>query len=208
MNRYSVAAEGRQSCFARMLDVRGYVIAARAATASAPPGAALAMMLVFGVIALCLLPIWISFDLASTWEFTTGARDASEAVVYDLAARAEGILGMSVAALLAGLILTSFTLLPTLFELAFPTVNHPLLNMVLVASILFDFVTDWGKAWDTAAAWTQNPALHFVYTAAFCLFVSVGVQALLVVCVTVVLYAILALVRGPARDVQRVITLE
>jgi hypothetical protein len=154
------------------------------------------------------LPIWISFDLASTWDFTTGARNASEGVVYDLAAQAGNILGMSVAALLAGLILTSFTLLPTLFELAFPTVQHPLLNMVLVASIVFDYVTDWGKAWDTASSWAANPVLHFIYAAVFCLFVSVGVQALLVVCLTVVVYAALAIVRGPVQEVQRVITLE
>jgi len=202
------AAEGRQSFFARLLDVRGYVLAARASTSRATGGAALAMMLVFGIIALVLLPIWISFDLASTWDFTTGARNASEGVVYDLAGQAGSILGVSVAAALAGFVLTSFTLLPTLFELAFPTVNHPLLNMNLVASIVFDYITDWGKAWDTAGAWTDNPALHFIYAAAFCLFVSVGVQALLVVCITVVIYAALALVRGPGRDVQRIITLE
>lgn len=207
--RYPTPAEGQpSSCFARMLDVRGYVLAARAATVHTSPGAALAMMGVFGIIALVLLPLWITFDLASTWEFTTGARQVSEAAVYDLANRAGGILGMSVASALAGFVLTSFTLLPSLFELAFPTVQHPLLNMVLVFSIVFDYVTDWGKAWDTASAWATTPALQFLYTAGFCLFVSVGVQALLAVCVTVIIYAALAIIRGPTRDVQRVITLE
>lgn len=199
------SAEGRVSCFARLLDIRGYILAARAATARTSGGPALALLVIFGIIAVCLLPLWISFDLAATWDFTTGARNASEGVIYDLGDRAGSILGVSVGAALAGFIFTSFTLLPTLFELGFPSVNHPVLNLVLLASIIFDFITDYPKAWETADAWTDNPALHFLYAAAFCLFVSVVVQALLAICITVVIYAGLALVRGPVREVQTIV---
>lgn len=198
-------SEPRQSCVTRLLDIRMYIISARHATARLDAGPALFMLVVFSIIALCLLPVWITFDLASTWEFTTGARDASEGAIYDMGSRASGILGVSVAAALVGFIFTSFTLLPSLFELAFPSVQHPLLSMILLASITFDFITDYPKAWDVAGAWTQNPALHFVYAAAFCLFVSVVVQALLALCITIILYAGIAIVRGPVREVQTIV---
>ncbi len=197
--------EGRQSCVTRLLDIRYYVVSARGATARLESGPALFMLVVFGLIALCLLPIWMTFDLASTWEFTTGARDASAPALYSLGDRATGILGVSVASALVGAIFTSFTLLPSLFELAFPTVQHPLLNMILLSSVTFDYITDWGKAWEVAGGWTTNPALHFIYAAAFCGFVSVVVQALLALCVTIIIYAAIAIVRGPVRDVQTIV---
>lgn len=195
----------RASCFARLLDVRSYVMAARAGMAKADAGGALFMMAAFGVIALVLTPIWISFDLMSTWDFTTGLRTASEGVVGEMAARADGLLGMSVGALLAGMIFTGFTLLPSLFELAFPTVNHPLLNLLLLGSIVFDYVTDWGKAADVVSTWTNNPALGFFYTAVVCMFVSVGVQAVLVCCLTVIIFGVVSLMSGGAKRVQAVV---
>jgi hypothetical protein len=199
--------EPRQSCLARLLDVRGYVISARRAMLNVEPATALGMAIAFGLIALCLLPLWISYDLLSTWDFTTALRDGSQAVVEDAAARASGVLGMSVATLLAGVVLTSYTLLPSLFELAFPSVAHPLLSLVLWASIIFDFVTDWGKSWEVTSQWagTDSPLAHWIYSVLFCLFVSVGVQALLVICITVVLFAGWALVTGGARQAQAVI---
>jgi hypothetical protein len=197
--------EPRQSCVTRLLDIRMYIISARGATARLDAGPALFMLIIFGIIALCLAPVWITFDLASTWEFTTGARDASAPALYSLGDRATGILGVSVAAALVGFIFTSFTLLPSLFELAFPSVQHPLLSMLLLASITFDYVTDFPKAWEVASAWTQNPALHFIYAAAFCMFVSVVVQALLALCITIIIYAAIAIVRGPVREVQTIV---
>lgn len=195
----------RPSCFARLLDVRSYVLAARGAAGNAEPPAALAMLIVFSLICLALLPLWISFDLLSTWEFTTALRDTSADAVNDLAARAEGLLDLPVAALLSGVVFTSFTLLPTLFELAFPTVNHPLLNLILTVSIVFDYVTDWGKASELAARWVENPTLAFLATMGLTAFFSVLVQAVLVCCVTVVAYSALALLRGGARQVRGVI---
>lgn len=183
----------KQSCAARMLDVRGYVLAARGAMAGADPAAALGLVAVFLIIALCLLPLWLAYDLGSTWEFTTALRAGAAPVIEGAALDAGGMLGMSVASALAGVILTSITLLPSLFELAFPSVQHPLLNMVLWASIVFDYTTDWGKSWEVTAAWTDNPVIHALYAASFCLFVSVGVQALLVVCATVVIFGVLSL---------------
>ena len=197
--------EPRQSCAARLLDIRTYVIAARRSMIHAEPAAAMFMIAAFGLIALVLFPIWVSFDLLSTWDFTTGLREASEGVIYDSAAYADAMIGMSVGALLTGIVFTGFTLLPSLFELAFPTVSHPLLNMVLWASIVFDYITDWGKAASVAGTWTDNPLLAFIYTAVFCAFVSVGVQAILVLCITIVLFGIVALLRGPARQARAVV---
>lgn len=197
--------EPRSSCFARMLDVRSYVLAARRSMIAAEPAAALFMIAAFGLIALVLTPIWISFDLLSTWDFTTGLRLASEGVIYDAGGYADAVLGMSVGAMLVGIVFTGFTLLPSLFEVAFPTVSHPLLNVILLMSITFDFVTDWAKAATVTATWTDNPVLGFVATALFCAFVSVGVQAILVLCVTVVIFGCLALVRGPMRQARAVV---
>jgi hypothetical protein len=199
------AAEERGSCFARLLDVRTYVLAARVAMNRAEPAVALFMIFVFGLVALVLLPIWLTFDLASTWNFTTGLRDASAPIVNEMGYQAEGFLNLSVGALLAGAIFTGFTLLPSLFEVAFPSVNHPLLNLLLLCSIVFDYVTDWGKSAELVSTWSESGALRFVYTMAVCLFVSVGVQAVLVCCITVIIFGLMAVARGGARQVQAVI---
>jgi hypothetical protein len=195
----------RSSCLARMLDIRTYVLAARQGMGRADAGGALFMVAVFGVIALVLLPIWITFDLNSTWDFTTGLRNAAEPVVYDVTGQAEDLLQLSVGALLAGVIFTGFTLLPSLFELAFPTVNHPLLNLILLCSIVFDFVTDWGKSAELVASWTDNRTVAFFYTIGVCAFVSVFVQALLVCCLTVIIFGVLQILTGGARQAQAVV---
>jgi hypothetical protein len=197
----------RLSCLARLLDVRGYVLAARRSMAGTEPAAALAMAAGFGLIALCLFPLWVAYDLHSTWAFTTALRDGSAMVVEDATARAGGVLGMSVAALLAGVVLTSYTLLPSLFELVFPSVAHPLLNLVLWASIIFDYVTDWGASWEVTAQWAgpDSPLVHGAFAVLFCLFMSIGVQALLVVCLTVVVFAVISVAFGGARQARAVV---
>lgn len=186
----------RSSCLSKLLDVRSYVIAARRSSVNAEPAAALFMALIFGLIALALFPLWVTFDLMSTWDFTTAIRFASEDAIYDMAYQVEGWTNLSVGAALAGIVFTSFTLLPSLFELAFPAVSHPLLNLVLIVSVTFDYVVDWPKASALASQWTDNSMIAFVYSVALTAFLSVGVQALLVVAVTVVIFSLLALVRG------------
>lgn len=196
---------GNVSCFARMLDVRTYVMAARRGMANADAGGAMFMIVVFGLIALVLLPIWLTFDLGSTWEFTTGLRDAASPVINEMSYQAEGFLNLSIGAALAGVIFTGFTLLPSLFELAFPTINHPFLNLVLLCSIVFDYTTDWGKSAELTASWTDNKVVGFLYTIGVCAFVSVFVQALLAVCITVVIFGVLRLLAGGSRQVQAVV---
>lgn len=196
----------RPSCFARMLDIRSYVLAARRSMAGAEPSSTVFMVAVFGLIALCLLPLWIAFDLTSTWAFTTGLRAASTEAVGTVTRQLDGFLGLSVGAVLAGVILTSFTLLPSLFELAFPAVTHPLLNLVLTVSIIFDFITDWGKTWNLTAQWCENPTVHFFAAMVLTGFFSVGVQAVLVCSLTVVIFGVLNLMRGGARQAQTVIS--
>lgn len=187
----------KQSCVARLLDVRAFVVAARAGTAQAEPGALVLMVLGFGLISLMLLPVWVAYDLNSTWEFTTALRDGAAPVIEGAAYSSAGWLDVSIGMFLAGVILTSFTLLPSLFELCFPTASHPLLSLGLWASIIFDFTTDWGKAWETTAAWANgNVTLHYLYALLFCWFMSLLVQALLVICLTFVTFGIIGLVRS------------
>jgi hypothetical protein len=197
--------QARPSCVARLLDVRSYVIAARQSMRHAEPAAALFMIAVFGMISLVLTPIYLTFDLSSTWTFTTGLREATTPAISGITAQAEGILQMSIGALLTGTILTSFTLLPSLFELAFPTVNHPLLSLILWGSIVFDFITDWGKTWNLVGTWTANPALRFIISVPLCGFFSVLVQALLVICLTVVIFGVITLVSGGRRQAEAII---
>lgn len=198
-------AENRPSCFARLLDVRTYVLAARRALLHAEPAAALFMIFTFGLIGLVLTPLYLTFDLGSTWTFTTGLRDAAAPAVSEMTGAAEGWLQMSIGAALAGVILTSFTLLPSLFELAFPSVQHPLLSLILLCSIVFDFITDWGKTWELVASWTDNPVIHFLGAVGMCAFFSVGLQALLVLCITVIIFGIVALISGGRRTAEAVI---
>jgi hypothetical protein len=188
--------EPRPSCTARMLDIRTYVIAARNTMRHADPAAIMFMILVFGIIALVLTPIWLTFDLGSTWQFTTGLRVAATPAIGTTVATVEAALNITVGAVLTGAIFTGFTLLPSLFELAFPTVQHPLLSLVLLISIVFDYITDWSKAWELVGTWTANQTVRFLITVPLCAFFSTGVQALLVVCLTVVIYGVIALIRG------------
>ena len=190
---------------ARMLDTRSYVVAARRAMLTADATTALYMIATFGLIALLLTPLYLSYDLGSTWAFTTGLRAASTEAVGTVTGQIDGFLGLSVGALLAGVILTSFTFLPSLFELAFPAVTHPLLNLVLTVSIVFDYITDWGKTWDLVGTWIENPAWHFIVTMGACAFFSVGVQAVLACCITVIVFGLITLVRGGTRKAEAVI---
>lgn len=197
--------ESRASCFARLLDVRSYVMAARATMARAESASALFMIAAFGLIGALLLPIWISFDLGSTWSFTTGLRDTAAPVVNEMGYAVDGFLNLSIGAAMAGVILTSFTLMPSLFEIAFPTVNHPLLNLLLLCSIVFDYVTDWGKSADLVSTWSDNAAIRFLYTIVVCAFVSVFVQAVLVCCLTVIVFGVMALLRGGTKQARALI---
>ena len=192
----------RPSCFARMLDTRSYVVAARRAMLTADATTALYMIATFGLIALLLTPLYLSYDLGSTWAFTTALRDGAAPAVGDMTRQLDGLLSVSVGAALAGIILTAFTLLPSLFELAFPSIQHPLLNLVLIGSIVFDYITDWGKTWDLVGTWIETPAAHFIVTMGACAFFSVGVQAVLVFCLTVIGFGLFTLVRGGARKAE------
>ncbi|MBX0326956.1 hypothetical protein K2Z83_04575 [Oscillochloris sp. ZM17-4] len=194
-----------RSCVARLLDIRYFVLAARNSMRHAEPASALFMLFVFGLIALLLAPVYITFDLNSTWTFTTGLRTAAEPAISQMSAQTESLLQLSVGALLSGIILTSFTLLPSLFELAFPTVAHPLLSLILWLSIIFDYITDWQKSWDLVGTWVDNPTVRFLITVPLCAFFSIFVQALLVISITVVIFAVITLVSGGKRQAEAVI---
>jgi hypothetical protein len=198
-------SQPRQSCAAKLLDVRGYVIAARNGMQNAEPSTALFMIVVFGIIALVLTPIYLTFDLGSTWAFTTGVRDAATPAIGDTVALVERTLNITLGGILTGAIFTGFTLLPSLFELAFPTIAHPLLSIVLWISIVFDYITDWGKAWNLVGTWVENPVGRFLICVPLCAFLSVFVQALLVISLTVIIFGLIALVSGGKRQAEAII---
>jgi hypothetical protein len=201
MTVHGVVTEShRQSCLSRMLDIRGMIVAVRRSTQGMDNATALALIVVFTLIFLCLLPLYITFDLTSTWEFTTTIRAGAAPVIDGVTPRAQTLLGITLGDLLIGVVLTSFTLLPTLVELAFPSIDHPVVNMAVHWSLSFDYISDWPTSWATTGYWADNPVVRFIYTVLFNLFVSVGVQALLVICVTVILFCVLTIIRGgPSR---------
>lgn len=194
-----------QSCLAKLLDVRGIIFACRRGMQGVDNSTALAMILIFTLITLLLLPIWIAFDLNSTWSFTTTIREGAAPILDQATPQAQTLLGITLGSLLVGVILTGFTLLPTLFELAFPGINHPLVNMVLHASILFDYISDWPRSWETTAGWSANTPVRVLYTVFFNLFMSVGVQALIVICLTVIIFGVVTIIRGPLRPAKAVV---
>jgi hypothetical protein len=169
------------------------------------------MIIVFAIIGLCLAPVWTSYDLASTWSWATVVKEGSAAHIGAIgdyvdtkAPQGAMFLDMTMGQAITGLIVLGITLLPTLFELGFPSIRHPLLMLLLSGAILFDYITDFGSSWAATSGWagSDNSFIHFLWTAlVFNPFVSVGVQALLVVCVTVVVFGFVRLVRGASGPV-------
>jgi hypothetical protein len=198
--------QNRQSCFAAMLDIRNIIMAVRATMSSAETTVVIVMIIVFAIIGLCLAPLWTSYDLASTWSWATTVKDGSSAHIGAIGAYVETkapqgalLLDMTMGQIITGLIVLGITLLPTLFELGFPSIRHPLLMLLLSAAILFDYITDFGSSWAATSGWggADNWFIHFLWTALiFNPFVSVGVQALLVVCITVIIFGFIRLARG------------
>jgi hypothetical protein len=198
----------RQSCFAAMLDIRNIMLAVRAALANADSTVVIVLMVVFTIIGLCTLPVWTSYDLASTWSWATNVKESSAEhigaignYVDEQAPQGAMFLDMTMGQTITGLMVLGITLLPTLFELGFPSVRHPLLMMLLSGAILFDYITDFSSSWAATSGWAgaDNWFVHFLWTAlVFNPFVSVGAQAILVVCITVVVFGFVRLVRGAA----------
>jgi hypothetical protein len=203
-----MTTENRQSCFAAMLDIRNIIGAVRAALARADASVVIMLIIVFGIIGLCTLPIWTSYDLASTWSWATNVQLSSAdhigtigAYVQEKAPAGALVLDMTIGQAVTSLIVLGITLLPTLFELGFPSIRHPLLMLLLSGAILFDYITDFGSSWEATKGWggAGNWFVHFLWTAlVFNPFVSVGAQAILVVCVTVVTFGFVRLARGAA----------
>ena len=200
--------ENRQSCFAAMLDIRNFIVAVRASLASADSSVVIMLIVVFTIIGLCTLPIWTSYDLGSTWAWATNVQASSAAHIGAAGAFVDSkapagtlVLDMTLGQADTGLIVLGITLLPTLFELGFPSIRHPMLMLLLSGAILFDYITDFSSSWAATAGWAgcDNWFVHFLWTAlVFNPFVSVGAQAVLVVCVTVMVFGFVRLARGAA----------
>lgn len=208
---HSAAAGGRGSCFAQMLDVRSFIVAARAMVRSSDAAVVVALIVIFAIIGLCLTPIYATHDLHSTWTWATPIRNSAQPAIDDMSYAVDGyapagatIMYMTLGELVGALVLVGITLLPSLFEIGFPSLRHPLLMLVLTGSILFDYITDFEASWNATAGWAgaENWLVHFLWTAlVFNPFVSVGVQAILVICATVVIFGFIRLIAGAAEPI-------
>ncbi|GEM_PF-1647456 len=186
----------RRSCISTMLDLRGIVLAARQACANMEPAVALTLLVGSLLIFLCCLPIYWTWDLSSTWDFMTGMRDQAEPAFDGMQRQFERHAGNAAASVIVAFLATCFTLLPTFLELVFPSINHPLSNSAVHASIVFDYITDWPRAWSTTDGWTDNPVSHFIVCVGWTFFVSIFIQAIMVLCVTMFVFCVIGLLRG------------
>lgn len=204
----AMEGQGNPSCFARLLDIRFFIVAARRMVAECDATVTVVLIIIFAIIGLCLTPIYLTYDLASTWAWATPIRDGAQPKIDDMAYSFDQyapagamVFDMTLGQLVGALVLVGITLLPSLFEVGFPSMRHPLLLILLTAAILFDYVTDFESSWAATAGWSgaENWLVHFLWTAlVFNPFVSIGVQALLVVCSTVVIFGFVRLIGGAA----------
>lgn len=137
------------------------------------------LLLTFGALLFPLSWFLWTFDLGATWEWTTPWRasmlDSTSSVIAD-------------AGFFAAMLAWIFNLTPTMMELSFPKVARgiPAIALALKVSIIFDFVTDWPKMWQTMQdiAWFSqfHPSLAFLFrliaTMIGTLFVSMGLQVI------------------------------
>jgi hypothetical protein len=204
------AAPQRGSCFAQLLDIRNFIVAARRMVMETDAMVVVVLIIIFAIIGLALTPLYITHDLHSTWTWATPLRDAAQPKIDDLGYAVDGVVGnatimnMTMGQFMGALTLVALTLLPSLFEIAFPSLRHPLLMIVLSACILFDYITDWEASALATASWSgsDNAIVHFAWTALFNFFVSIGIQAILVMCITVVIFGFVRLIGGAAPAVM------
>lgn len=214
MTTAHTAQAERGSCLAQLLDIRGFIMAARRMMhETADLAVVIVLMIIFAVIGLSLSPTYATHDLASTWSWASPMADASSSKIDDMAYALDPsgartpILDMTLGDILKAVTLVGITMLPSLFELGFPSLRHPLLMILLWASILFDYITDFEASWNATAGWSgaENWFVHFFWANIFNLWVSIGVQAVIVLCITVVIFGFWRIFTGGAQRVEAVL---
>lgn len=140
--------------------------------------------------------IWWQYDLLSTWHFTQGISGDVQPVADQIAQKAGEYTDVSLGAFIGGAIVVCITLLPSIVEFIAPRVMHPGVQLVLNLSILFDFVTDWPTAAGIISRYEVPGGYvgRILATAATTLALSLFVQVLFILGVTVTISCALSIV--------------
>jgi hypothetical protein len=181
-----------------MLDTIALMRATRRGFGGLDGGASLLFLGISLVAGLAIGVLWYHYDLMSTFSFSQGIR-------YDTSLTASAVAragaGLGIGSLTASAIIIGFTLLPSLLELIAPRVVHPGVLLMLKISVAFDFITDWPTIHAGVAGWSAidqmgGPQWIYELVATFfaVLFVSIGLQVLLIFCVTVAAVCVLNIV--------------
>lgn len=147
--------------------------------------------------------LWWLYDLMSTYYFSQGISADAKPVATSLGESAGELLGsagdITLASFMGGVVVVAITLAPSIVELLAPRVMHPGAQLALNATILFDFVTDWPTAagiiaqYNVPFGWLGQVIATFLLT----LVLSLGIQVLFVLAITVTLASAWALLKGP-----------
>ncbi len=193
---------------AKILDPVTLNRAARQGFSGLDSGTALLFFAIGLIFTLATGAIWWQYDLMSTWKFTQGISGDVQPVADQLAQRAGEYTDIALGAFIGGAIIVCITLLPSIIELIAPRVVHPGVQLCLNLCILFDFVTDWPTAASIISRY-DVPAGYIgriLATAATTLALSLFVQVLFILGITVTISCALSIVGMGRRGVQQGVT--
>ncbi len=190
----------RPSGCAAILDPVSLNKAARAGFTGLDSGTSLLIFAVSLIFSLATGAIWWQYDLISTWKFSQGINADVKPAADMIAQKATELAAadISLGAFIGGAIVVAITLAPSIVELIAPRVMHPGAQLLLNGTILFDFVTDWPTAstivsrYDVPLGWLGRVLATALVTVALSLFV----QVLFILALTVCLTCAINIVRG------------
>lgn len=188
----------RPSGCAAMIDPITLNQAARRGFSGLDSGAALFSFAISLIFTLATGAIWWTYDVMSTYKFTQGISGDVQPVADTITRKIAEQGDVSLAAFVGGAIVVCITLLPSIVELIAPRVIHPGVQVLLNITIAFDFITDY----PVAAAIVSRYAVPggwlggVVVTSVVTLILSLFVQVLFILGVTVMIASAMSIVGG------------
>lgn len=183
---------------AAVLDPISLNRAARAGFGNLDTGSALFSFAIALVFTIATGAIWWQYDLLSTWHFTQGVNADVKPVADIITEKVSNLSDVSLGAFIGGAIVVCITLLPSIIELIAPRVLHPGVQLALNITILFDFITDYPTAsamvakYQVPGGWIGS----ILATAGVTLVLSLIVQVLFILGVTVLISSAIAILKG------------
>ncbi len=183
---------------ASMLDPISLNQAARQGFGNLDSGAALFSFAISLVFSLATGAIWWVYDVQSTYKFTQGINGDIQPAVNAITNKIAEQGDVSLGAFVGGAIVVCITLLPSIIELIAPRVIHPGVQVLLNVTIAFDFVTDFPTASEIVSRYAVPGGWlgGIVITSIVTLILSLFVQVLFILGLTVMVSSGLAIVRG------------